>query len=627
MESLDFTQPSIAMLEAALEYGIALGKGRVFADLWDLRRFSTCDACYDARAARLHEMNLRQVLVAPIECELSCRATGEPGGADFGGTYKIPQTTVAQPLRLPGRDSSRPPVSQIAPSAETSLGAADTSVCATFFSPSKPDFDLAIIGSGFAGSLLATIARRLWKSVILLESGKHPRFAIGESTTPLSNLLLEELATRYQLPNLLPLCKWGTWRRSHPELACGLKRGFTFYHHQPGCDPARENQLLVAASPRDEIADTHWYRADVDAFFAGEAQRAGVDYRNEVRLHSAREQDGGITLEGEGLAVTARFVVDATGPRGFLHRAFSLPEVPLPDMPPTEALYTHFTNVRRLDELHPPSETPPYPVDDAAVHHIFDGGWIWVLRFANGITSAGVAASFGLGQGETAWRTILDRFPTIRAQFAEAEPLMPFIHAPRVSFRSGAIAGRRWALLPSAAGFVDPLLSTGFPLTLLGVARLAEILERDWESPRFEPALLTYARQTEDELLATSRLIGSLYASMANFPVFVARSLLYFAAASFSETARRLGKPHLASSFLLHDNPRFQFQPLLKNACDADEIRRFIEPFNVAGLGDPLRRNWYPADAEDMLRAASKLGASRDELAPLLTRCGFQAVS
>ena len=62
------------------------------------------------------------------------------------------------------------------------------------------DFDIAILGSGFAGSLLAMIARRLGRSVILLERGRHPRFAIGESTTPLTNLLWEELAQRYELP-------------------------------------------------------------------------------------------------------------------------------------------------------------------------------------------------------------------------------------------------------------------------------------------------------------------------------------------------------------------------------------------------------------------------------------------
>jgi FADH2 O2-dependent halogenase len=273
-------------------------------------------------------------------------------------------------------------------------------------------------------------------------------------------------------------------------------------------------------------------------------------------------------------------------------------------------------------------------VDDAAVHHVFDGGWIWVLRFNNGVTSAGVAATnqiaarFGFHEGAAAWHRLMQCLPTVHDQFATAVAERAFIHAPRLSFRSGAITGKRWALLPSAAGFVDPLLSTGFPLVLLGVARLAEILERD--PAEWGPSLATYARQTDDELLATARLIGSLYASMANFPLFVSLSLLYFAGASFSETARRSGRPHLASSFLLHDHPGFQAQPLFERVRNREEsqtltrdILRFIEPFNVAGLGDPKRRNWYPADAEDMLRAAPKLGADRDEVARLLARCGF----
>src|SRR5580700_10998150 len=94
------------------------------------------------------------------------------------------------------------------------------------------DYDIAVVGSGFAGSLLAMISRRLGHSVVLLERGKHPRFAIGESSTPLSNLLLEELSTRYGLPKIAPLAKWGTWQEAYPEVGCGLKRGFTFFHHQ-----------------------------------------------------------------------------------------------------------------------------------------------------------------------------------------------------------------------------------------------------------------------------------------------------------------------------------------------------------------------------------------------------------
>ena len=64
------------------------------------------------------------------------------------------------------------------------------------------DFDLVIIGSGFGGSILSMVARRLGLKVLLAEKGSHPRFAIGESTSPLTNLILEQLADAYDLPFL-----------------------------------------------------------------------------------------------------------------------------------------------------------------------------------------------------------------------------------------------------------------------------------------------------------------------------------------------------------------------------------------------------------------------------------------
>lgn len=47
-------------------------------------------------------------------------------------------------------------------------------------------------------------------------------------------------------------------------------------------------------------------------------------------------------------------------------------------------------------------------------------------------------------------------------------------------------------------------------------------------------------------------------------------------------------------------------------------------PFNVAGLSDSARRSWYPVDPDDLLRSASKLQATQDEIFVLLRRCGFQ---
>jgi len=518
--------------------------------------------------------------------------------------------------------------------------------------PLNANYDVAVIGSGFAGSLMAMIARRLGRSVVLIDKGKHPRVVIGESSTPLTNLLLEELTVRYNLPALKPLAKWGSWQRAYPEIPCGLKRGFTFYHHNlrkpTSSPPDRTKQLLVAASPNNEIADTHWYRADFDHLFVREAQNIGVDYFDETDLTSATQLDDGITLQGKrkdrDLILSAKFLIDASGSRGFLHRVLGLEALELPNYPRTQALYSHFTGVDRLDHtaLGANDEEPPYPIDDAAVHHTFDGGWIWVLQFNNGVTSAGVAATdrvafeLNFRVGAEAWRQILDSIPALQEQFAFAQPIRPFTHIPRLSFRSAAITGKSWAMLPSAAGFVDPLLSTGFPLTLLGIARLAEIIEHDWDTDRLTTQLEAYAAATKDELLAAARLIASLYANMNDFPVFSALSLIYFAAASYSETARRLGKAHLARSFLLHDQPGFgsAVRELLERAqlphtCNdstklVEDILRVIEPFNLAGLGDSRRGNWHPVDPEDLFRSAGKVEATHDDISQLLRRCGFE---
>jgi FADH2 O2-dependent halogenase len=502
------------------------------------------------------------------------------------------------------------------------------------------DYDLTIIGSGFGGSLLAMIARRLGLTVLLLEKGTHPRFAIGESTSPLANLLLEQLAIRYDLPRLLPLTSYGPRQRTYPHIGCGLKRGFTYFHHTAGQPyqkaTDRSNQLAVAASPHDELADTHWLRADVDSFLVGEALDAGAEYWDQVSLRvPIRTEDGGATLTGErhgqSFTVQTRLMVDATGPHGFLSKALSLPETSFSAYPATQSLFSHFTGVRRSDTLpefgHP--DTPPYPLDDAALHHVFDGGWMWVLRFGNGVTSAGIAVTdtlaqeLNLSEGEPAWPRFLARFPSVGAQFAEAKPTRPFTYAPKIAYRALAASGPGWAMLPSAAAFVDPLFSTGIPLTLLGLERLGRILEEAWGTAALETRLEEYSRITLEEADATANFIGACYAAMPRFSDFAALSMFYFAAASYSEMARRLDKRHLVSRFLAADHTDFGGNL----RCIADRVRRgatdidvteAIACLNVAGLSDAAKQNWYGVDLADVVNSAPKLGMTAAQMRVVL---------
>jgi len=512
------------------------------------------------------------------------------------------------------------------------------------------DVDIAIVGSGFSGALCALALRQRGRRVALVERGRHPRFAIGESTTPLTNLLLEELADRYGLPQVRAFSKWGTWQRTRPGVACGLKRGFTFLFHRLG-EPfvdteAHARQLLVAASPNDDVADTHWYRPDFDLALVEQAQAAGAIYLDGTRVEKVRDDGSRMTLEGTrdggAVEINAAFVIDASGPRGFLTTALGTGSAPLRWLPPTQGLFTHFEDVALWDHVVPAGGTPPYPPDAAALHHVFPGGWIWVLRFNNGITSAGaaltdpLAATLRASEGAPAWDRLLHALPSVQEQFRPARATLPFMHTPRVAFRCREVAGQRWALLPSAAGVIDPLLSTGFPLTLLGVARLLDLLETTAPGAQRQAALAAYARTTQAELDVTEQLVGALYACMADPALFKRLSLLYFAAASYSETVRRLGRPHLAPGFLLNAHPHFGGE---LRACAAlaaesptgaartalfDRIDRAIEPFDTAGLLDRTRRDWYPVTAADLVASAPKLEASADDVRRLLERCGFQ---
>ena len=63
-----FAQPDIKSLETVIEYGIRLKAGLVFADLWDIDRFSSCDKCLDMRRKRLIQMNLHQKIYPQISC-------------------------------------------------------------------------------------------------------------------------------------------------------------------------------------------------------------------------------------------------------------------------------------------------------------------------------------------------------------------------------------------------------------------------------------------------------------------------------------------------------------------------------------------------------------------------------
>jgi archaeosine synthase beta-subunit len=64
----DFTPPRIDSLEQVLDFGVGLGRGRVFADLWDIQQFSACERCGPVRAQRMDTINRTQRSQPAVVC-------------------------------------------------------------------------------------------------------------------------------------------------------------------------------------------------------------------------------------------------------------------------------------------------------------------------------------------------------------------------------------------------------------------------------------------------------------------------------------------------------------------------------------------------------------------------------
>lgn len=499
-----------------------------------------------------------------------------------------------------------------------------------FPSHSNAAVDVAILGAGMGGCLLAMVLERIGLRTALIERGSHPRFALGESSTPLAGLSLAELARRYHLPSIAPLAEFGTWQATYPSLTCGLKRGFSYFHHQPHAawSPKADhaNELLVAASHAAADADTHWLRSSVDHFLLTEALAAGTAYFDRTTIDRIA---GGPpwTLSGSREAtpcqIAAEFLVDASGDGRVLSKALAIEEHPAGMRTNSRAIYGHFREVRLWSDVLRQAGADladhPFPCDDAALHHVFEGGWMWLLRFNDGVTSAGWMLDnerFPLDGSQSAndeWNQWLAKFPAIAEQFADARLVDPpggLRRTGRLQRRAARAAGAGWAMLPLSAYALDALHSTGNAHTLSAIERLAGILERSWHQPQFIEELAEYEAAVQAEISLLDTLVAGCYRGMRQPELFAAFAMFYFAAATVCE-ARRRAQPGQQAAFLLADDAGFRSAleaayhqiaeltraghlPAAAVAAFEASVAESLRPFNIAGLCDPARRNMFP---------------------------------
>ena len=173
-----------------------------------------------------------------------------------------------------------------------------------------------------------------------------------------------------------------------------------------------------------------------------------------------------------------------------LARSLGLDTTPAAVRTHSWSVFSHFEDVGLFEDVIAEAGGSmadyPYPCDDAALHHLLEDGWIWVLRFNNGVTSAGFCwTACGIprmcrwllkSSGSARWSAI----PRSAGNSpGHGRCSLGCARAGCSGVRACA-AGEGWAMLAHAAYFLDALFSGGNAHSLLTIQRLARILEQHW---------------------------------------------------------------------------------------------------------------------------------------------------
>ncbi|ABD09824.1 flavin-dependent dehydrogenase [Frankia casuarinae] len=402
------------------------------------------------------------------------------------------------------------------------------------------DYSVAILGSGIAGSTLANILARHGHRVVLIDSGTHPRFALGESTIGETTYLLKLLAQRFDVPELGHVSSF-EGVRSHVTSACGVKRNFGFVYHHEGAlqNPEEVTQCSVSEFPNGP--EMHMHRQDIDAYLFYTAVRYGAEPRQRTMVEKVDFADDAATLTtGAGERIRVRYVVDASGRNSVLANQFALREDPCRFRTNSRTLFTHMVGVTPFDEVTLPSGQPSL-WHQGTLHHLFDGGWLWVIPFDNHQRATNPLCSVGLNldsrrfprdpsvPAEQEWNAYLERFPSIARQFAGARPAWDWISTGRTQYSSSRTVGDRWAMMSHAAGAIDALFSRGMANTMQVIYALAPTLIEALADDDFSAERFGHIDTLNQTILdVNDKLVHGSYVSFRDFDLWRAWSKVWF---------------------------------------------------------------------------------------------------
>jgi flavin-dependent dehydrogenase len=379
------------------------------------------------------------------------------------------------------------------------------------------DLDVAIIGGGLAGNLLARQLTRATPGlrIGLFEKTRETSWKVGESVV--------EIGSHY-LVKRLGLSRY-LYDRHFPKN--GLRYFFDDAQRSlPLWEMSEIGPVNLPFHPAFQID-----RLRLEADLLAMNQRDGVHVERGVRARPVEMGSGGaphrIEVSGSGGARTlsSRWLVDAAGRADVLARALGLRL--REDTHRLGSVWGRFENVADVDDLGPDAWRARVRHSSrflSTIHFFYPGYWIWFIPLHDGVTSVGVTGQTAFDARELrtpeGFRRFLDGHAAVAHLLKDAKLLDQGSYTQIAYSTEKYFSRDRWGLTGEAATSADPLYSPGTDFIAHENDFLTELIRRDFageDQAQLDERFELYDRFMAFRQEATLSLYRNLYQTFGSF--------------------------------------------------------------------------------------------------------------